>query len=81
MKSHVITFEPGGTARCLWTEAVPLHALGRLQISRASQIEFNNSNQKWEVIDRRGRVRFLAKSRAVCLEWERENLNPTDYQQ
>lgn len=71
-----ITLTPDGTAHCLWTDAISLHELGRLDITRASQIEFNNADQKWEVTDRRGRVRFIARSRASCLEWEHENLQP-----
>jgi hypothetical protein len=71
-----ITFTPDGTAHCLWTDAICLHELGRLEITRASQIEFNNHTQQWEVKDRRGRVRFIARSRAACLEWEHENLQP-----
>lgn len=72
-----IQFNPDGTALCLWTEAVPLHEIGRLEITRASQLEFNNTTQHWEVKDRRGKVRFIARSRAACLEWEHENLDPT----
>ena len=71
-----ISFTPEGTAQCLWTEALPLPELGRLEIHRATNIEFNNADQKWEVIDRKGRVRFIAKSRSACLEWEHENLQP-----
>jgi len=71
-----ISFQPDGTALCLWTDAISVHELGRLQITRASSIEFNNTTQQWEVIDRKGRVRFIAKSRAACLEWEHENLQP-----
>ncbi len=52
------------------------HELGRLEITRASHIEFNNSTQHWEVIDRSGKVRFFAKSRSAGLEWEHQNLQP-----
>jgi hypothetical protein len=69
-----IQFTLDGTAHCLWTDAISLHDLGRLEITRASTIEFNNANQKWEVIDRNGKVRFIDKSRSACLEWEQENL-------
>jgi hypothetical protein len=55
---------------------VPLHELGRLEIARAGNVEFNNSTQHWEVKDRRGKVRFIAKSRAACLQWEQKNLQP-----
>ena len=71
-----ISFNPDGTALCLWTEAVPLHELGRLEINRATNIEFNNTTQHWEVRDLKGKVRYFARSRCTCLEWERENLQP-----
>jgi hypothetical protein len=69
-----ISFKPDGTAQCLWTEALPLHELGRLEITRASHIEFNNSTQHWEVKDLKDKVRFISKSRAACLDWEQQNL-------
>jgi hypothetical protein len=69
-----ISFKPDGTAQCLWTDAISLHELGRLEITRASTIEFNTTTQTWEVKDRKGRVRFIAKSRSACLEWEQINL-------
>ena len=72
----VITFSPDGTAQCLWTEAVPLHELGRLAIRRATNIEFNDSEQQWQVKDLKGRLRFFSKFRSACLEWERLNLEP-----
>jgi hypothetical protein len=71
-----IEFNPNGIAHCLWTETLPLHELGWLEITRATNIEFNNADQKWEVIDRKGRVRIMAKSRSGCLEWEQENVMP-----
>ena len=69
-----ISFSPDGTAPCLCTEALPLHELGRLEIQRASNLEFNNATQQWEVKDRRGHMRFFSKSRSACLEWEQANL-------
>jgi hypothetical protein len=71
-----ISFKPDGTAQCLWTDVLPLHELGRLEIHRANHIEFNNSTQHWEVKDRAGKVRFIAKLRSACLEWEQSNLQP-----
>jgi hypothetical protein len=76
MTDHIITFAPDGTARCLWTEAVPLHELGRLEIHRATKIEFNNATQHWEVKDRKCKARFFAKARSACLDWEQQNLQP-----
>lgn len=71
-----IKFSEDGTARCLWTDAFPLHEIGQLEISRATNIEFNNDRQMWEVKDRDGVVRFSDKSRSACLEWEHQNLQP-----
>jgi hypothetical protein len=71
-----ITFTPDGTAQCLWTEVLPLHELGRLEIQRATNIGFNNVTQHWEVKDQKGRVRFISRSRSVCQEWEQINLQP-----
>jgi len=71
-----ISFNPNGTAQCLWTDAIPLHEFGRLQITRASNIEFNNGTQQWEVRDGKGKVRFIARSRSACLEWEQQNMQP-----
>jgi hypothetical protein len=73
-----ISFTPEGTAHCLWTEALPLHELGLLEVTRASNIEFNNATQQWEVIDRKGKARFIAKSRSACLEWEEQNMQPDE---
>ena len=71
-----ISFKPDGTAQCLWTDAIVLHELGRLEIHRATNIEFNNITQHWEVKDLRGKVRFIARSRTACLKWEQQNLQP-----
>jgi hypothetical protein len=73
-----ISFNTDGTAQCLWTEALPLHELGLLEITRASTIEFNSTTQHWELKDRKSKVRFISKSRAACLEWEHENLQPEE---
>jgi hypothetical protein len=72
----VITFEPDGTARCLWIEALPLHEIGRLEIHGASNIDFDNARQQWLVKDRKRKVRFFSRSRIACQEWEQQNLQP-----
>ncbi len=74
MNVAVLTFTPTGTGSCLYTELIDLHALGRLEINRASTIEFNNTSQFWEVKDRRGTLLFFARSRTACLQWEHQNL-------
>ena len=77
MSEHVITFAPDGTARCLWTEAVPLHELGRLAVKRASTVEYEPAKQRWEVrpASEPEVVAFSHPSRETCLEWERNTIN------
>ena len=77
MSEHTITFTPEGTANCLWTEAVVLAELGRLDIQRASTVEFNPAKQQWEVrlASDPGVVAFSHQSRQACLAWEREIIN------
>ena len=48
--------------------------LAGFRITRANHIEFNNSTQHWKVQDRKGKVRFIAKSRSAWLEWEHQNV-------
>jgi hypothetical protein len=70
----VLTFSTNGTGSCLYTELIDLHSIGRLEVSRATAIEFNNQTQHWEVKDRRGTSLFFARSRQACLSWEHNNL-------
>jgi hypothetical protein len=74
MNTTTITFNPNGTASCLYTELIDLHSLGSLEVTRASQIEFNNDTQQWEVKDLTGQVLFSHAQRKECIEWEHQNL-------
>ncbi len=74
----VIDFSPDGTATCLWSDALPLVELGRLQVHRASNIEFNPDTQQWEVhIALRNNPAFTHPSRQACLDWEVQTLQAT----
>ena len=72
----IVSFHPDGTAQCLWTEVLPLHELGQHEVRRATNFDFNNTTQQWEVFDRKGKVRFFAKSRCAWLKWEQQKLQP-----
>ncbi|MGH7971419.1 MAG: hypothetical protein ACREIC_22090 [Limisphaerales bacterium] len=77
MQIVTIAFLPDGTAHCLWTEAVPLQEIGRLELQRASTVEFSPGTQQWEVrlASAPDAVVFSHTSRDTCLEWERTTLN------
>ena len=75
--SQTLRFDPGGHIGCLYTEAIDLRALGRLQVVRATDIRFNPTTQQWDVHDAAtGRRLHSDPSREACLAWEHQNLQP-----
>jgi len=76
MKS-TIRFSPSGHIDCLYTEAIDLHALGRLHVVRATDIRFCDKSQQWKVrCAATGKLLHTDPSRDACLAWERANLGP-----
>ncbi|TAE87550.1 MAG: hypothetical protein EAZ82_07715 [Verrucomicrobia bacterium] len=74
-----LRFNPGGEIDCLYTEAIDLRALGKLEISRATDIRFNPATQQWDVHaagENSDQVLFSNPSRSECLRWENHNLQP-----
>jgi len=73
-----LRFNPDGQVDCLWTEAIDLRKLGKLEITRASDIRFNPATQEWDVHEySTGKVLFSHESRTECLTWENQNLQPS----
>ncbi|MDD2708129.1 MAG: hypothetical protein PHV34_08980 [Verrucomicrobiae bacterium] len=67
---------PSGHVHCLYTELIDLAQLGKLQIERASTIEFDGKRQHWVVLNRKGQVIFTDWSRQNCLSWEENHADP-----
>ena len=48
MKEIVIRIDKfSGVARTLWSDEIDLRALGTLDVTRASNVEFDNASQAW----------------------------------
>ena len=76
MKS-TLRFNPGGSIDCLYTEAIDLRALGRLQVFRATDIRFCEKSQQWNIrCASTGGLLHSDPSREACLAWERDHLGP-----
>ena len=75
MNTLVLTVQTNGEAGCLYSELIDLSSIGSLEVSRASNIEFNHQKQKWEVQANNAKVLFSHSSRAVCLAWEIQHFN------
>ncbi len=73
--SSIITFNPDGNGHCLYTEVIDLKNIGTLEIKRATNIEFNDKNQCWEVRSAKNNgILFQNASREICIAWEHDNL-------
>lgn len=72
-----LRFDPRGSVECLYTEAIDLRQLGRLHVVRATAIDFNPAEQRWEVrCADTGQLLQSDPSREACLAWEQANLQP-----
>jgi hypothetical protein len=72
-----LRFDAAGLVAGLYSEAIDLRVLGRLQVVRATDIRFNYRTQLWDVHHAgNGQVLFSDPSRAACLAWEQANLRP-----
>ena len=75
MNTLVLKFDASGDGHCLYSEALDLSSIGALQVVRASLIEFNQAEQKWEVRDAANVLLYSHASRDACLEWENQYFN------
>lgn len=71
----ILTIDQQGTVTGLYTELIDLRQLGRLEITRATTIEFNPATQEWDVTDAGGVSLFSDASRSRCLAWEHQLFN------
>lgn len=71
---NVLTFTPAGIVTGLYSEVIDLTCLGKMQIRRATTIEFNNDHQVWQV-KVHNKILHQASSRQACLDWEQQYFN------
>jgi RNA polymerase subunit RPABC4/transcription elongation factor Spt4 len=70
--SFKLFFRPDGTIEGLNPDGFPLQSLGKAEINRASNVEFNEQRQEWVVTLPNGNEVFSHLVRGTALAWERK---------
>ncbi len=66
----ILHFLKDGTIEGIYTEAINLGCLGRLQVERLSAIEFDSDAQLWRIWSPDQQCLHASPSREECLNWE-----------
>lgn len=73
----ILEIDEHGDVHCLWTDQVNLFAVGLVtNVRKASNVEFNEREQVWEVLSLDEEVLHQNKSREKAIEWEIEAFSP-----
>lgn len=81
MAYHDVYLRPDGSFECVYSDVVDVSELGRVEIERASHVEFDNGLQCWvvewtermDILRKEGKAYF--EKRDEALAWEVEQIN------
>lgn len=77
MVKIVLDITEEGDIEGLYTEELDLFAIGRVtNIRKASNVEFNEQSQKWEVSAPNGKILHTNRNRDEAIKWEIRALSP-----
>jgi len=77
MVNTILEVTENGDLVCLYTDEVDLFALGRVEgVRKASNVEFNEADQVWEVLSLDGEVLYTNPNREKAIDWEIEAFSP-----
>ncbi len=67
-----------GGMRMLQDDAMDLRQFGKVKVTRASHVEFDNAAQTWYVKSAKtGKYLYRARTRAMALAWEKRFYSPS----
>jgi hypothetical protein len=73
----ILEVNDDGNLHGLYTDAVDLFAVGPItNVTKASNVEFNEAAQKWEVMSLDGEVLYTNSNREKAIEWEIDAFSP-----
>ncbi len=77
MVDLIFDIDTEGNIHGLYTDDIDLFSVGRVtNIRKASNINFNESKQCWQVISLDGKVLYENQNRESTIEWEIVNFSP-----
>lgn len=73
----ILDIDEIGDVHCLWTDDINLFDIGLVtNVRKASNVEFNEVEQMWEVLSLEGEVLHQNKNREAAVEFEIEAFSP-----
>lgn len=73
----ILEIDEAGDVHGLYTDEIDLFVVGRVtNVRKASNVEFNEEKQIWEVLSLNGEVLHTNTSREAAIEWEIEAFSP-----
>ena len=77
MSKLVFEITPEGDLHGLYTDEINLFSVGRVtDVKKASNVEFNQDEQVWEVLSLEGEVLHKTSNRNSAIDWEIEAFSP-----
>lgn len=77
MVDLVFEIDTEGNMHGLYTDEIDLFGVGQVtQVRKASNVEFNESKQTWEVLSLEGEVLHTNSNRQEAIDWEIVNFSP-----
>ena len=77
MTDIVLDIDTEGDVHCLYTDEIDLFKIGVVtDVRKASNVEFNEEDQCWEVLSLDGKVLYTNSSREAAIEWEISAFSP-----
>lgn len=72
----IIQFRKDGSRGMIYRDDFPIEQLGLPHVKRASDVEFNDDTQEWEVtLKGDDKPSYSCRSRAACIAWEIDTIN------
>lgn len=73
----VLDIDLEGNVHTLYTDKIDLFSIGKVtNVRKASNVEFDENRQKWQVISLEGEVLYEDRSREAAIEREIELFSP-----